>query len=136
MAKMLAAAPFTADLFTLTSDPIARAERLIRGTGSDLTPEGFALYAKLIADRSHVDGALQMMAQWDLTDLLRTLPQITAPCHFITGAKDGAVPPDTALRAAERLPDAQVTALDGLGHLLHEEAPERTLGLIRDYLAV
>lgn len=135
LAKMLAAAPFTASLFTLTSDPLARAQRLISGTGSDLSPEGYALYAKLIADRGHVDGALQMMAQWDLTQLLRDLPLIQAPCLFLTGAKDKAVPPKTAISAAERLSDAHVMPLDGLGHLLHEEAPEQALGLIRDYLA-
>lgn len=134
MAKMLAATPFTASLFALSSDPVKRAKRLISGTGSQLDAEGLALYGKLIADRAHVDGALQMMAQWDLSLLLEELPGIAAPCHFVTGARDKAVPPQTAQDAAQRLPNARVTQVAGLGHMAHEEQPEAAARLILDSL--
>ena len=133
---MLAAAPYTADVFALSANPMARAKRLIGGSGSVLSDAGYEYYARLISDRTHVDGALQMMAQWDLTPLLRHLEDVQSECHFITGAKDSAVPAGTATKAAAHLPHAQVTNLEGLGHLLHEEAPEQALGLIRDCIAV
>jgi magnesium chelatase accessory protein len=39
---------------------------LIGATGTTLDAEALALYARLIARRSHVDGTLAMMAQWSL----------------------------------------------------------------------
>lgn len=131
LAKLLALNPLTATLFTLGADKTARARRLIEGTGSSLTPEGLALYARLIADRAHVDGTLQMMAQWDVDPLLETLPQIPNRCLLLTGARDLAVPPDTSARAAARLPLARAHGLEGLGHLAHEEDPARVLAALR-----
>jgi len=132
LAKLLALNPFTATLFTLGSDKAARARRLIEGTGSTLTQEGLALYARLIGDRAHVDATLQMMAQWEIDPLLETLPEIPNRCLLLTGARDLAVPPETSERAAARLPLARAQTLDGLGHLAHEEDPSRVLSVLRD----
>jgi magnesium chelatase accessory protein len=43
------------------------------------------------------------------------------------------VPPAVSARAAERLPNARLIGLPGLGHLAHEEAPERVAALIREF---
>lgn len=132
LAKLLALNPFTASLFTLGADKTTRARRLIEGTGSRISPEGLALYARLIGDREHVDATLQMMAQWTVDGLLEALPGIMARCLLVTGARDLAVPPETSIRAANRMPRARAITLDGLGHLAHEEDPERVLGVILD----
>lgn len=132
LARLLAANPFTANLFTLGPGGVARARRLIEGTGSHLDAEGLRLYARLIDNRDHVDGTLRMMSQWDVAPLLTRLAGITAPCLLITGDNDHAVPPDTSDRAARILPCAVVRHLAGLGHLAHEEAPERVLAVLSD----
>lgn len=134
IAKMLAALPFSASLFSATSSTPARIKALIRGTGSDLDAKGLALYQRLVADRDHVDGTLLMMSQWSLEPLLRALPTLTAKTLFLTGEKDGAVPPRVARDAAARMPDARVISLPGYGHLVHEEAPERVVAHILDFL--
>ncbi|MCG6883983.1 MAG: alpha/beta fold hydrolase [Silicimonas sp.] len=133
LAKLLAANPFTANLFTLGASK-SRARRLIEGTGSRIGDEGLGYYTRLIADRGHVNGALQMMARWSLDGLLRDLPEIDAEVLFLTGANDTAVPPRVAEEAAARLPHARVIRLEGLGHLAHEEDPERVLSEIRPFL--
>lgn len=132
LAKLLALNPLTATLFTLGADKTARARRLIEGTGSTLTAEGLALYARLIADRAHVDATLQMMAQWEIDPLLDSLPAIPNRCLLLSGARDLAVPPETSARAAWRLPRARAPVLAGLGHLAHEEDPARVLAALRD----
>lgn len=132
LARLLALNPLTATLFTLGADKTARARRLIGGTGSVLSPEGLALYARLIGDRAHVDGTLQMMAQWDVSPLLDRLPAIPNRCLLLAGARDLAVPPATSERAAGRLPRARSLCLDGLGHLAHEEDPERVIHALQD----
>ena len=54
--------PLLPRLFALSLGNSDRVRKLIEGTGSQLGPEGLALYARLIADRHHVDGTLRMMA--------------------------------------------------------------------------
>lgn len=134
LAKVLALNPLTAAVFTLGGDPAARAQRLIRGTGSRIDAAGLACYGRLFSDRGHVDATLQMMAQWDVTALLDRLPHITARCLLVTGANDTAVSPEVSARAAGRLPSCDVIAMDGVGHLAHEEAPKATLGHIAAWL--
>lgn len=123
MAKVLAATPFTARLFSGASSQGGRTEALIAGTGSNLSAEGVALYQRLIASERHVNGALSMMAQWSLDDLIRSLPQIQSTTLFLAGSNDKTVPARIAQDAAGKMPDATLEIIEGLGHLLHEEAP-------------
>jgi magnesium chelatase accessory protein len=125
MAKALAMTPFTADIFSRSAMRPGRVEALLDGTGSRLDPQGKALYRALVADRGHVDGALTMMAQWNLDALHAHLRETRVPVRFLTGSQDRTVPPDVAREIAGKLPDARVTQWDGLGHLMHEEAPAR-----------
>ncbi|MEQ9257949.1 MAG: alpha/beta fold hydrolase [Roseovarius sp.] len=135
LAKVLALNPFTAMAFTMGGNPVARARRLIESTGSTLDDEGLALYGRLLSDRPHVEGTLQMMAQWNVDALARRLGTIPAPTLFLTGARDRAVAPSISARAALSMPHAQHVDLPGLGHLAHEEAPKETSALMLDWLA-
>jgi len=135
MAKVLALNPLTALAFTAGGNRLARARRLIESTGSRLDDDAIGYYARLIGDRAHVEGTLQMMAQWDVSALVDALPDLAAPCLLITGDADRAVPPDVSARAATRLPDARHLSLPGLGHLAHEEVPHEIADLIRGFAA-
>lgn len=135
LAKTLVLNPFVPWLFTLGAGNPARVRQLIEGTGSHLPDEALAGYTLLIADRRHVAATLRMMAAWDLAPLLADLPKIAAPVTLIAAENDRAVPPDTSVRAAARLPHARVVHVAGLGHLAHEEDPDRIAGILRDALA-
>ncbi|GFE49449.1 magnesium chelatase [Roseobacter cerasinus] len=134
IAKMLAAVPFTASLFSATSSTPARVQSLIRGTGSELDKEGLRLYQRLVANRDHVDGTLLMMSQWSLDGLLKSLPEIATRTLFVIGTEDRTVPPRVARAAAPRLKNAEVVELEGYGHLVHEEAPDRMATEISRFL--
>ncbi|WP_299918517.1 alpha/beta fold hydrolase BchO [uncultured Roseobacter sp.] len=134
IAKMLAAIPFSATIFSATSATPSRIQALIRGTGSILDPEGLELYRRLVADRDHVDATLLMMAQWSLEKLTRDLPELTAATLFITGDQDSAVPPKVARVAAERIRNAKLIEIAGKGHLVHEEIPQEIAETILDFL--
>ena len=134
MAKMLALNPVVPMLFAGTAGTTAAVRNLIASTGSHLDDEGIALYRAAISDADHVDGALSMMAQWDLDALQASLPDITARVLLITGENDRAVPPATSIRAADRLPNASLLSLPGLGHLAHEEAPVRVAAHIAAFV--
>jgi magnesium chelatase accessory protein len=133
-AKMLAALPFSAQLFSANSSNSARIKALIRGTGSELDSDGYEYYRQLVADRDHVDATLLMMAQWSLNGLLDDLPRLPARTLFIVGDRDKAVVPAVSERAAQRMPSAQVVHLGDVGHLAQEEAPDAVAECILAFL--
>lgn len=134
MAKALSLLPGVSALFSGTASNPARVAALLEATGSKIDAEGVALYRDLVARRSHVDGTLMMMAQWNLRPLLADLPNHHAPVDFIVGSADATVPPDVSRRAAERMPNARLHRFEGLGHLSHEEKPDQTAQLITKML--
>ena len=133
LARMLALNPLTAYAFAMGGARPDRARNVIRSTGSTLSKDGLAYYARLLSDRDHVDGTLQMMANWTTDSLWEKMPGIDAPTLLITGDNDKAVPPDVSARAAKVLPRAEVLGLEGLGHLAHEEDPDRLARLILEF---
>ena len=129
MARLLFLNPFTPRVFAWTADRPA-VQRLIGGTGSRLDAPGLDLYRRLFRKPAHVAGALGMMANWDLAALDRDLPRLATRTLLVVGGADRAILPDTAFTVRDRLADARVELIRGLGHLAHEEAPERVAALI------
>ncbi|PPD44825.1 MAG: alpha/beta hydrolase [Methylocystis sp.] len=123
LAKALFLNPFTPRYFAWSANRSA-VERLIAGTGSKIDARGVDLYARLVRNAAHVEGALGMMAHWDLHALNRELPQLPTPLALIVADNDKTVPPQGARRLAARLVTARLYEISGLGHLSHEEAPE------------
>ena len=129
MARLLFLNPVTPKLFAWTADRPA-VERLIRGTGSRLDATGLDLYRRLFRSPGHVAGTLGMMANWDLARLDRDIRRLSTPMLMVVGGEDKAVAPDTAFALQTRLPRSRVELLRGLGHLAHEEAPQRVADII------
>jgi magnesium chelatase accessory protein len=125
LARFAAASPLVARLFArhAARDP-AMVANLLRDTGSRLDPESVELYRRLARRPGHVQGALAMMAGWDLAALARDLPGLAVPLRLLVGRNDRTVPPATARRVKALLPAAELVYLPGLGHLAHEERPE------------
>jgi magnesium chelatase accessory protein len=134
MARLLFVNPLAPRLLAWSATN-ASVANLLRGTGSKIGRRGVELYARLLANPNHVAGALGMMANWDLTDLRRDLPGLTARVVLIVGQDDKAIPPQTASVVAGAIPGAVVETIPHAGHLAHEEQPERICELILDYAA-
>ena len=129
IARMLFLNPVTPKVFAWSADRAA-VRRLIDGTGSRLDPQGLDLYRRLFTRPGHVAGALGMMANWDLPTLARDLPRLETRTLLVVGGDDKAIKPDDSFALRERLRSARVELLRGLGHLAHEEAPERVAAII------
>ena len=134
MARMLALNPLAAPFLARSAGNPGAVERVISATGTQLPPEELRHYRRLIGDRRHVSGTLAMMAAWSLTALSARLPEIDLPVLFLHGSGDEAVHPDVARRAHARMPDATLDVIDGLGHLIHEEAPDEIAARIRAFI--
>jgi magnesium chelatase accessory protein len=109
-------------------------DRVIQGTGSKLDRRGVELYARLVREPQHIAGALGMMGNWNLHNFERELIRLETPVTLIAAANDRAVPPEQARRIEARLPQANVVHVPRLGHLAHEEAPQRFVGLVGEAL--
>ncbi|ULO25315.1 alpha/beta fold hydrolase BchO [Methylocystis sp. SB2] len=131
LAKALFLNPFAPRYFAWSADRAAVA-RLLAGTGSTLDARGVDLYARLMRNPAHVEGALAMMAHWDLHALNRDLPRLATPLALIVTANDRTVRPQSARNIAARLPTSRVQEIRDLGHLAHEEAPDLHARLIFD----
>lgn len=125
MARMLHWNPFAARMIaTAALDPNA-IPGLLRGMGSRLPAETVDVYARLFRRPAHVAGTIAMMADWDLDGLIRELPTLETPMLLLAAQRDRAVPLREATRIGALLSRAECEELPGLGHLAHEEAPNR-----------
>jgi magnesium chelatase accessory protein len=132
MARLLFLNPIAPRLFAWSAND-ASVANLLRGTGSKIGRRGVELYARLLANPDHVAGALGMMANWDLTDLRRDLPDLEPDVLLIVGQNDKAIPPRAASVVAAEIPGAFIESIPHVGHLAHEEEPERVFELILKY---
>jgi magnesium chelatase accessory protein len=130
LAKAMTFNPLVPRMFAWRGRDPAAVHRLIEGTGSTIGADGERYYGKLVASPGHVAAALQMMANWDLRPLVRDFPRLTSDLLLIAASNDRAIPPDVARRVRELVPQAKIEAIAGLGHLAHEEAPDRVAALI------
>jgi pimeloyl-ACP methyl ester carboxylesterase len=74
--------------------------------------------------------ALQSMAIMGF-DRSERLESIGAPTLVVHGTEDPLMPPENGRRLAKLIPGATLDELDGVGHLVPWEAPERTAELVR-----
>lgn len=130
LARVLALNPLVPRVVAWQGAHAGLVARLLESTGSTLDADGQALYRRLVSDPAHVQGALAMMARWDLHGLQARLGRLSVPLHLYTGTRDGTVPPADAARVQACVRGARHTSLPGLGHLAHEERPAEVSQLI------
>ncbi|MEM9589816.1 MAG: alpha/beta fold hydrolase BchO [Pseudomonadota bacterium] len=130
IAKLLALNPIVPKLFAWRASSGSAVERLIENTGSRLEPESLGCYQRLFQSEVHVEAALGMMAGWDLHTLQKRLEGLKCPLILVVGSDDRAVSPGDAFEIRDRLPNAEVVLLRGLGHLAHEEWPEKIAEIV------
>ena len=123
-AKMIALNPFIPSFVAGLGRNERRVKSLIENTGSKLTSAQLAFYETLFQNQKHVEGALLMMAQWNLDHLLYRLHEITTPVYFISAENDKTISPVVSIETAAVLPNGTAYVLDHLGHLAHEEDPK------------
>jgi magnesium chelatase accessory protein len=130
MAKLLVLNPFVPKLFAWRASSDGAVERLIGSTGSRLKADDLGYYRRLFQSEGHVEAALGMMAGWDLHTFEKRLEALKVPLILVVGGDDRAVSPDDAFKVSDRLPNAKVVLLRGLGHLAHEECPEKIAEIV------
>jgi magnesium chelatase accessory protein len=130
LARLMYAAKWVPAMIARRAADPAVVRRLLAGTGSALSADGLSLYGRLMRCPGHNEAALGMMAHWDLRPLQRELPGLATALHLLVAEGDRAVPPRQGRQIAGLRPHTTLTVMQGLGHLVHEEAP----GAVADWL--
>jgi magnesium chelatase accessory protein len=137
LARALFVNPFMPAFFSFTTRFQSMPDLLKRWTGSHSTREQVAYYERLFRNPTHTGGALALMAHWDLDTIERSIAGIKCPVLLLHGERDKTVPPATSTTVAHRLAQRSTRVehhgLPGLGHLAHEEAPERHAQLVEQF---
>ncbi len=134
LARMLFTNPFVSVILSrLAGSPSDVARFLRRTTGSQISAETAALYHRLFRCSGHVDGAIRMMANWQLEPLKASLPRLAVPVLLVHPHGDSAIPESAVRAAADLMPAARMETAADLGHLAHEEAPGWAAELIMSF---
>lgn len=81
-----------------------------------------------VAERARFIRSLLRTLSFDAT--LERLPRIQVPARILHGAEDRLVPMRAGRELTDRLPNAELDLLDGVGHSPHVERPEVVLAAI------
>ncbi len=131
MARILFLNPVAIQIFAMRAARPGAVARLIESTGSRIDSAGLDYYGRLISTTGHIQGALGMMAHWDLHGLCADMPALTGPLTLVAASNDRTVPPHVAEAAHGLVPDSRIIHLPQLGHLAHEESPHGFAQIIR-----
>ena len=136
LAKVLFTNPFTAIIFSrMARKPDDVRSFLERSTGSKLDTAGVELYYRLFRHSGHCDGAIRMMANWDLEALEKRLDTVDFPVMLLHASNDKAIPRSAIISAADLIPKSEFEERAALGHLAHEEKPEHIAEIAAGFMA-
>lgn len=99
-----------------------------------LTDAVVARYRDMLLAPGVRAAVLDRMAQSVLPDPVPILRTLRTPTLLLWGEQDAMIPSRNAADYLAALPDARAVLLPGLGHVPMEEAPERALAPVLDFL--
>ena len=99
-----------------------------------LTPQLVDRYWDMVVAPGVRGAILKRVGQTVLHDPASRLRTIQAPTLILWGEQDAMIPVANAADYKREVPDSTVVILPGLGHVLHEEAPETSLAPIKAFL--
>jgi magnesium chelatase accessory protein len=120
LAKVLFVNPLVPQLFAWRAQFAGMTKIMLRATGTTLPDEAMRHYQVLLEDKTHVSGALAMMAAWELGPLQSKLAKLKTALALIAANDDSFVPARVSREAAAKAPNAELIVVPKGGHLLHE----------------
>ena len=102
---------------------------------SQLTPQMMQRYHDMMLAPGVRTALLERMRQTRNSDPVARLKSITVPTLLIWGEKDAFIPLSNAQDYLKAMPQARLVTLPGVGHVLHEEAPQASVQAVLDFLS-
>jgi pimeloyl-ACP methyl ester carboxylesterase len=96
--------------------------------------ETYAAPLRTAAGKHAIIHSARQIVPEGIEELSRRYKSIEQPTLILWCDHDRIVPLDVGLKLRRTLPNASLKLVDECGHMPHEEQPEATLGLLRDFL--
>jgi pimeloyl-ACP methyl ester carboxylesterase len=103
---------------------------------SQLTPQMMQRYHDMMLAPGVRTALLERMRQTRNSDPVARLQSIQVPVLLLWGEKDAFIPASNAQDYLKSMPQAKLVTLPGVGHVLHEEAPQASVQVVRDFLSL
>ena len=102
---------------------------------SQLTPQMMQRYHDMMLAPGVRTALLERMRQTRNSDPVSRLQSIKAPTLLLWGEKDAFIPVSNAQDYLKAMPQAKLVTLPGVGHVLHEEAPQASVQAVLGFLS-
>ena len=109
----------------------------LRQASPDISDETLDEFWKAYADDDRRQSQLDLYRSGEFSKLERyegKLAELGVPALIIWGENDEFSPVAGAYRFQKELPGSEVIVVEGAGHFLQEDAPERVASEVRDFL--
>jgi len=128
-------APFAFFLRNPTEAGVAIALQGVYADKSLITADRVKRTTALMRQPGNGDAFVESIEEFSLPDPDPMLNAIAAPTLILWGANDAVISVDFGRRMAAAIPGAQLVIYDGVGHVAHEEASERSIADVRAFLS-
>jgi haloalkane dehalogenase len=109
---------------------------VLRSSSPAFDDDAIDEYWKSFADETRRRGHLELYRSGDFEKLARyRLPDLAVPVLLVWGENDEFAPLAAAHRFERELPDTELVVVEGAGHFVWEEAPERCAEAVTAFLA-
>ncbi len=111
---------------------------LIRADGADFSEEDVDAYWRPFAEGRGRDATLEFYRSMDFEKLAPyegKLAELGVPTLLVWGADDQFAPLAGARRFEREIPDARLVAIEGAGHFVFDQEPERTTEEVTGFLS-
>lgn len=112
--------------------------RRMWGDPRRISAETLEGYAKPLMRPGVFEHAVRIVGSWraDMEEFQAALSKISVPTLIVWGSKDRVVDPASAELLKQNLNNAQITIMEGAGHLPYEECPEEFCQLVQAFLRI
>ncbi|MEE2565678.1 alpha/beta fold hydrolase [Hyphobacterium marinum] len=128
-------APVAAYLLNAPAPFVAAATAQLYGDPSRLDPAVSERIAAMMARDGNGAAMVARLEVFTLPEPGADLARITAPTLILHGGADRMIPLDHSRQMSAAIPNARLVTHDDLGHVPHQEDPQRTLGDVRNFLS-
>jgi pimeloyl-ACP methyl ester carboxylesterase len=101
---------------------------------TDSTPDDVVKESARIMSDFHPAGMRTMLRAFAKADLNGMLPEIVVPVLLLYGDTDQRSPLHIAQKLHSGIPSSKLVVLEGVGHVVHSEAPEKFNTAVREFL--
>jgi pimeloyl-ACP methyl ester carboxylesterase len=125
--------PLTSRL--LPRSAVQASVRNVYGHPERVTEELVDRYTAMTLREGNRRALTQRMAQIDRGENAALVATVRVPTLILWGGQDRLIPPENATRFAQDIAGSKLVIFDDLGHVPHEEDPQRTLAVVQRFLA-